>query len=103
MVPSLQGSYEGCPPTLGDLIIRDRRWAQGNLQHMRLLNVPGLLWLSRVHLGMGVASYLSSAIWALTLLIGVVLAFQAEYATPTYFGTEVLCFRGGRYSTRERP
>ena len=38
MVPSLEGSYEGCPPTLADLIVRDRRWAQGNLQHLRLLS-----------------------------------------------------------------
>ena len=41
LVPSLQGSYEGCPPTLSELIARDRRWAQGNLQHLRLLNASG--------------------------------------------------------------
>jgi membrane glycosyltransferase len=92
MAPSLQGSYEGCPPTLTDLIIRDRRWAQGNLQHMRVLGVPGLAWLSRVHLGMGAFSYLVSAIWALTLFVGVVLAVQAKYATPTYFGSEMSLF-----------
>jgi membrane glycosyltransferase len=92
MVPSLEGSYEGCPPTLTDLIIRDRRWAQGNLQHMRLLRVPRLAWLSRVHLGMGVFSYLVSSIWALTLIVGVVLAVQAKYATPTYFGSEASLF-----------
>jgi membrane glycosyltransferase len=92
MVPTLKGSYEGCPPTLADLIIRDRRWAQGNLQHVRLLRVPGLVWLSRVHLAMGAFSYFATAIWALTLLVGVVLAVQAKYATPTYFGTEVSLF-----------
>jgi membrane glycosyltransferase len=92
MVPSLEGSYEGCPPTLSDLIVRDRRWAQGNLQHVRLLGVRGLPLLSRIHLGMGAFSYLASPIWALTLLVGVLLAVQAKYATPTYFGSEVSLF-----------
>lgn len=92
LVPSLEGSYEGCPPTLADLIARDRRWAQGNLQHLRLLGVRGLPLLSRVHLAMGAFSYLASPIWALTLLVGVILAFQATYATPSYFGTEASLF-----------
>lgn len=92
LAPSVEGSFEGCPPTLTDLIVRDRRWAQGNLQHMRLLGVSGLPLLSRVHLAMGVFSYLASPIWAFTLLIGVVLAVQAKYATPSYFGTEASLF-----------
>jgi membrane glycosyltransferase len=92
LVPSLGGSYEGCPPTLTDLIVRDRRWAQGNLQHLRLLGARGLPLLSRVHLAMGAVSYLASPIWALTLLVGIVLAVQAKYATPTYFGSEVALF-----------
>jgi membrane glycosyltransferase len=92
MVPSLAGSYESCPPTLTDLMVRDRRWAQGNLQHLRLLGAHGLPFLSRVHLAMGALSYLASPIWALTLLVGIVLAVQAKYATPTYFGSEVALF-----------
>ena len=92
MVPSLEGSYEGCPPSLGDLITRDRRWAQGNLQHVRLLTVRGLPFLSRLHLAMGAFSYLASPIWALTLVVGIVLTIQAKYATPTYFGTEASLF-----------
>ena len=92
LVPSLGGSYEGCPPTLKELIIRDRRWAQGNLQHVRLLGARGLPLLSRLHLAMGAVSYLASPIWALTLLVGIILAVQAKYATPTYFGSEVSLF-----------
>ena len=37
MLPDLMGSYEGCPPTLIDTAVRDRRWAQGNLQHIRIV------------------------------------------------------------------
>jgi membrane glycosyltransferase len=92
MLPALEGSFEGCPPSLSDLITRDRRWAQGNLQHLRLLRVPGVPLLSRIHLLMGACSYLASPVWALTLLVGVILAVQAKYATPTYFGSEVSLF-----------
>lgn len=92
MVPSLEGSYEGCPPTLADLIVRDRRWAQGNLQHLRLIGASGLPFLSRLHLAMGAFSYIASPLWALTLLVGVILAVQAKYVTPTYFGSEESLF-----------
>ena len=92
LLPRLGGSYEGCPPTLSDLIIRDRRWAQGNLQHLRLLTADGLPLLSRIHLSMGILAYLASPVWALTLLVGVVLAIQAKFATPAYFGSEVSLF-----------
>ncbi|MFM9849403.1 MAG: glucans biosynthesis glucosyltransferase MdoH [Hyphomicrobiaceae bacterium] len=92
MVPSASGSYEGCPPALSDLIARDRRWAQGNLQHLRLLRITGLPFVSRLHLAFGACAYIASPTWALTLLIGVLLAAQAQFATPSYFGTEVSLF-----------
>ncbi|MDX2205969.1 MAG: glucans biosynthesis glucosyltransferase MdoH [Hyphomicrobiaceae bacterium] len=92
LVPSLGGSSEGCPPSLADLIVRDRRWAQGNLQHIRLLAVPRLALASRLHLAMGAFAYIASPLWALTLICGVVLAVQATYATPAYFGSEVSLF-----------
>jgi membrane glycosyltransferase len=34
------GSYEEFPPSIVDAI-RDRRWMQGNLQHLRLLGASG--------------------------------------------------------------
>ena len=42
MLPTLDGSYEESPPSLIDLSARDRRWCQGNLQHMRILPARGL-------------------------------------------------------------
>jgi membrane glycosyltransferase len=92
MVPSVEGSYEGCPPTLADLVARDRRWAQGNLQHLQLIGSSGLPFLSRIHLAMGAFSYLASPLWALTLLVGVILAVHAQYAAPIYFGNEASLF-----------
>ena len=83
--PDLHGSYEGCPPTLIDVAVRDRRWAQGNVQHLRIVGTRGLPWVSRLHLAMGAYAYFSSALWALSLLVGVVLSLQSAYTLPVYF------------------
>lgn len=85
MVPSLGGSYEGMPPGLVDLIVRDRRWAQGNLQHMALIPRKGLTAMGRVHLSMGAFAYLVSGVWALSLATGIVLALQSQQLIPSYF------------------
>src|SRR6202000_1115980 len=45
LCPSLPGSYEKRPPNLIDFTARDRRWCQGNLQHVRLMFAPGLHWV----------------------------------------------------------
>ena len=85
MMPAIQGSYEGQPPNIVDVVVRDRRWAQGNLQHLAILSQAGVTPMGRVHLGMGAASYLISAIWALSLIVGIVLALQSQRFLPSYF------------------
>src|SRR3546814_692790 len=71
MVTLDEGSYEEYPPTPIDFAIRDRRWCQGNLQHLKLLASRRMHWVSRLHLLMGAFAYLTSPLWA--LLIGVSL------------------------------
>lgn len=85
MVPSADGSFERCPPTLIDMAIRDRRWAQGNLQHLRVVGAPGLPMVSRVHLALGIFSYLASIVWCLALLSGLALTATSQGRIPTYF------------------
>ena len=85
MMPTIEGSYEGQPPNIVDVVVRDRRWAQGNLQHLAIVGQAGLTPMGRVHLGMGAASYLISAIWALSLVVGMVLALQGGQFIPSYF------------------
>ena len=85
MVPSLEGSFEGLPPGLVELVVRDRRWAQGNLQHLAILTAPGLTAMGRVHLAMGAFAYLVSAIWAASLAVGLVLLLQGQQLIPSYF------------------
>ncbi|MEC9367947.1 MAG: glucans biosynthesis glucosyltransferase MdoH [Pseudomonadota bacterium] len=85
MLPHILGSYEEAPPTLADFAKRDRRWAQGNLQHIKVLPASGLHWMSRLHLLNGIMSYLASVFWMLFLVIGFALAVQGMFVRPDYF------------------
>ncbi|MEL6435538.1 MAG: glucans biosynthesis glucosyltransferase MdoH [Pseudomonadota bacterium] len=67
--PDLPGSAEDAPQTLDEFFKRDRRWCQGNLQHLRLLAAPGLRPLSRFHLICGVFSYLAAPIWLILMAL----------------------------------
>ncbi|MCJ2183380.1 glucans biosynthesis glucosyltransferase MdoH [Novosphingobium sp. 1949] len=68
------GSYEEFPPTVVDMAIRDRRWMQGNLQHLQLLGASGLSWTHRLHLLVGASAYLTSPGWLLLLLVTIAQA-----------------------------
>ncbi len=70
----LTGSWEELPPTLPEYVARDRRWCQGNLQHLRIAFTPGLKPMSRVHMLVGAAAYLASPGWLLFMVSGLVLA-----------------------------
>jgi membrane glycosyltransferase len=77
LLPHLGGSYEELPGNLIDYARRDRRWAQGNLQHLRLLGMPGLHGVSRLHLLFGAVAYLASVLWLLMLAAGTGAAIDA--------------------------
>ena len=85
LAPDIEGSYEQSPPTLSDFAVRDRRWAQGNLQHLSLLGARGLDWVSRAHIASGVMAYLSSLFWMALIIAGVGLGYQAQAEIPNYF------------------
>jgi membrane glycosyltransferase len=92
MATEFGGSWEESPPSLIDIAIRDRRWAQGNLQHLKIIGASGLSFTSRLHLGIGIMSYLSSPLWLLLLGIGFALALQAHLIRPEYFSRDFQLF-----------
>ncbi len=92
MATDCGGSWEESPPSLIDVAIRDRRWAQGNLQHMKIIGAAGLSFASRLHLGIGIMSYLSSPLWLLMLGIGFALALQSHLIRPEYFNHDFQLF-----------
>jgi membrane glycosyltransferase len=92
MATDCGGSWEESPPSLIDVAVRDRRWAQGNLQHMKIIGAAGLSFISRMHLGVGIMSYLSSPLWLVMLGIGFALAVQSHLIRPEYFNHDFQLF-----------
>ncbi|WP_430911328.1 glucans biosynthesis glucosyltransferase MdoH [Methylobacterium sp. sgz302541] len=74
LLPEMGGTWEEMPTNLVDLLGRERRWCQGNLQHMRVVPMPGLLAASRWHLLVGILSYCMLPAWIAFLAAGSVLA-----------------------------
>ncbi|MHA6324214.1 glucans biosynthesis glucosyltransferase MdoH [Roseivivax sp. CAU 1753] len=68
-LPRAGGSFEETPATLIDYVLRDRRWCQGNLQHLRLLAARGFHPISRFHLLQGAFAYLLSPAWFVLLVV----------------------------------
>jgi len=85
MEPGLPGSYEESPPSLADIAVRDRRWCQGNLQHIGVILARGLHPISRLHLAMGIGSYVTAPLWLLFLVTGILISLQARFVLPDYF------------------
>lgn len=92
MLPVLGGSFEESPPSLIDLAARDRRWCQGNLQHVRIMPAAGLKLATRQHFATGIMGYLASPFWMAQLLVGIVLVLQSTYIRPEYFSDEFRLF-----------
>ncbi|TGM89260.1 glucans biosynthesis glucosyltransferase MdoH [Leptospira levettii] len=65
----LEGSYEENPPNIIDVLKRDQRWCQGNLQHFWFLFGKKIPFINRIHILNGILSYLNSPIWLCYILL----------------------------------
>ena len=99
----LDGSYEGLPPNLTEYVKRDRRWCQGNLQHVWFLLAENIRAISRIHLIQGILAYASSPLLVLFVLFGALQAgidrlhekvgtFPAASACVLFLMTVILLF-----------
>jgi membrane glycosyltransferase len=84
----LVGSYEEVPPTLLNELKRDRRWCQGNLQHLRLVFTRGFFPAHRVLFLNGAMAYISGLLWFLFLSLSTIMAVAEVFYKPNYFPTE---------------
>jgi membrane glycosyltransferase len=84
LVPELGGSFEETPSGVIDHLARDRRWCQGNMQHIRLLFAQGLRPSSRIHFIFGIMSYVSSPLWLLLLCLALIEAGRST-APASFF------------------
>lgn len=81
----LDGSYEEPPPTLIEELIRDRRWSQGNLQHLRMLFTRGVFPAHRYLFLNGAMAYISALLWLIFLSLSTIEAIAVVIQEPDYF------------------
>ena len=81
----LLGSWEETPATLLEEMQRDRRWCQGNLQHLRLLFQEGFFAAHRAVFLQGALSYVSALIWLLFLALSTAEAVILARGGIDYF------------------
>jgi membrane glycosyltransferase len=81
----LEGSWEEVPSTLLEEMKRDRRWCQGNLQHLRLLFTEGLFGAHRALFINGVLSYVSALLWFAFISLSTAEAILNVLREPDYF------------------
>lgn len=65
----LEGSYEEMPANILAFLIRERRWMQGNLQHLRFIFLRGLRAIHRETFINGSMGYVCAPLWASFLVI----------------------------------
>jgi membrane glycosyltransferase len=81
----LPGSWEETPGSLLEEMQRDKRWCQGNLQHLRLLFTEGLSPAHRALFFNGIFSYVSAVLWLGFLVASTGEAVMWALRGPDYF------------------
>lgn len=83
--PEFNESYEEAPQTIVDYVLRDRRWCQGNLQHLRLLFSRGFTAGSRFHMLQGAMAYVASVMWFFLLVLWALMGRSETDNVFVYF------------------
>lgn len=86
------GSYEEVPSNMIEYATRDRRWVQGNIQHLGLLGVKGLKTTSRLHFLFGAFAYISSLLLLLVLAFGTADALNKALTPVQFFSSPYQLF-----------
>jgi membrane glycosyltransferase len=116
VLPEERGSWEENPPTMLEFAQRDVRWCQGNMQYLKLLDLPGLYPMSRFQLVWAILMFTGIPAWTLmiallplaawqsvgipdfpvNLAIGLYVAYFTMYLMPKIAGlVDVVLTRGG--------
>lgn len=83
MLPVEGGSWEENPPTMLDFAKRDLRWCLGNLQYLKLLDLPALKPTSRYQLIWAILMFLGLPAWTLMIALLPLKVFE-DRAMPGY-------------------
>jgi membrane glycosyltransferase len=85
LLPDLEGSFEEVPGNVVDYAQRDKRWAQGNMQHLKLIGAKGFHGINRLHFLLGALAYASSLLWLVLLLLTTVDAIMRAVIPHEFF------------------
>jgi membrane glycosyltransferase len=85
LLPEITETYEETPQTIIDYVLRDRRWCQGNLQHLRLLFSAGFSAASRFHMLQGAMAYIASVVWFALLVVWALMGRGRDDSVFRYF------------------
>jgi len=78
VLPVERGSWEENPPTMLEFARRDVRWCQGNMQYLKLLDLPGLYPMSRFQLVWAILMFIGIPAWTLMIALLPVAAWQGR-------------------------
>lgn len=78
VLPTENGSWEENPPTMLDFAQRDVRWCQGNMQYVKLLDLPGLYAMSRFQLVWAVLMFIGIPAWTLMIALLPLAAWEGQ-------------------------
>ncbi len=78
VLPQECGSYEDNPPTLLEFTRRDLRWCQGNMQYLKLLDLKGIMPMSRFQLIWAIMMFMGVPAWTAIILLGALKPFDGE-------------------------
>ena len=69
VLPVEMGSWEENPPTMLEFARRDLRWCLGNLQYLKLMDIPGLKIMSRFQLAWAILMFIGLPAWTLMIAL----------------------------------
>jgi membrane glycosyltransferase len=78
VLPVERGSWEENPPTMLEFARRDVRWCQGNMQYLKLLDLPGLYPMSRFQLVWAILMFIGIPAWTLMIALLPIAAWQGQ-------------------------
>lgn len=81
VLPEECGSWEENPPTILTFTQRDLRWCQGNLQYLKLLDIPGLFPVSRFQLVWAILMFIGIPAFTLLILLAALKPYDGEAGT----------------------
>lgn len=94
VLPDDRGSSEANPPTFGDFVTRDLRWAGGNMQYLALLRLPGQSWMARWQLVQAMLLFVGAPLWCAIVLLAAINALAGGGATTPTGWLLLLLFAG---------